>query len=490
MKINVQIVTKENMEYYNCESGAIQEIEFEDYVATVTAAEIGTENLDAAKAQAIAVRSFAVQRGVLKGKVISDSTATAQAFRTSRMGKYPVCIQGARETAGIVLTYNDKVISAVYSASNGGRTVSAEEQWGSAKPYLIAQNDPWDTAVGKKKNGHGVGMSQNGMKYAAKSGISYDKILAFYYPGTKLKANYGESEGDTMAETKAEKVVRLAKERIGYPYVYAALGEECNPRNRKARANKATAHPTIISSCQVLSGKAATCDGCKWKGTQMFDCRGFTWWILNEVGVKISNVGATTQYNTKADWSEQGKIADMPNKVCCVFIYKNGKMDHTGIHIGDGHVIHASVGVREDKIGDKNWEWSHYAIPKGLYDEGGTEDMASLKNGSSGQQVKDLQTMLNALGFDCGKVDGKFGKNTDAAVRKFQNQYGLTVDGIVGAKTYEKIKLLYTSSESDQAPVDDIELKECQALLTELKKQILALQAQANALQERINNIK
>lgn len=489
MKINVQIVTKENMEYYNCESGAIQKIDFEDYVATVTAAEIGTENLDAAKAQAIAVRSFAVQRGVLKGKAISDSTATAQAFRTSRMGKYPVCIQGARETEGIVLTYNDKVISAVYSASNGGRTVSAEEQWGSAKPYLIAQNDQWDAAVGKRKNGHGVGMSQNGMKYAAKNGIPYDKILAFYYPGTKLKTNYGE--GDTMTETKAEKAIRIAKSCIGYPYVYAALGEECNPKNRKARANKAASHPTIISSCQVLSGKAATCDGCKWQGTRMFDCRGFTWWVLNQVGVKISNVGATTQYNTKADWSEQGKITNMPNKVCCVFVYKDGKMAHTGLHIGDGKIIQAGVGVQEVDVKDKVWGWTHYAIPKGLYDNlEETEDMASLKSGSSGQQVKDLQTMLNALGFDCGKVDGKFGKNTDAAVRKFQNQYGLTVDGIVGAKTYEKIKLLYTSSEENQAPVDDIELKECQALLTELKKQVLALQAQVNVLQERINNIK
>lgn len=62
-----------------------------------------------------------------------------------------------------------------------------------------------------------------------------------------------------------------------------------------------------------------------------------------------------------------------------------------------------------------------------------------LKIGSKGQQVKALQRMLYAMGYALGTknpVDGDFGVKTDAAVRAYQKDNGLTVDGIVGAKTW------------------------------------------------------
>lgn len=77
MKIKVKITTQANMKYYGCPSGTIKEIELEDYVACVVASEIGNAPLEACKAQAIVSRSYAVARGVLDGKVISDSSATA-----------------------------------------------------------------------------------------------------------------------------------------------------------------------------------------------------------------------------------------------------------------------------------------------------------------------------------------------------------------------------------------------------------------------------
>jgi len=44
----------------------------------------------------------------------------------------------AEETMGQILTYNGKPISAVYSHSNGGRTRSSKEVWGTEYPYLIS----------------------------------------------------------------------------------------------------------------------------------------------------------------------------------------------------------------------------------------------------------------------------------------------------------------------------------------------------------------
>lgn len=63
--------------------------------------------------------------------------------------------------------------------------------------------------------------------------------------------------------------------------------------------------------------------------------------------------------------------------------------------------------------------------------------MKTLKNGSKGTQVKVLQWLLNhTTNHTCGTVDGIFGTKTLTAVRAYQAEKGLTVDGIVGKATW------------------------------------------------------
>jgi N-acetylmuramoyl-L-alanine amidase len=52
-----------------------------------------------------------------------------------------------------------------------------------------------------------------------------------------------------------------------------------------------------------------------------------------------------------------------------------------------------------------------------------------------GEDVVALQERLNTLGFAAGRVDGRFGPNTERAVRAFQRAYGLAGDGSVGPET-------------------------------------------------------
>ena len=59
--------------------------------------------------------------------------------------------------------------------------------------------------------------------------------------------------------------------------------------------------------------------------------------------------------------------------------------------------------------------------------------------GSRGDAVRKLQELLNALGYDCGSVDGIFGSKTKAAVLAFQKANGLAADGIVGPLTWAKL---------------------------------------------------
>ncbi len=62
-----------------------------------------------------------------------------------------------------------------------------------------------------------------------------------------------------------------------------------------------------------------------------------------------------------------------------------------------------------------------------------------LNFGDSGDKVKALQVRLASLGYYTGKLDGKFGKGTQEAVKLFQARNGLAVDGKVGARTQLKL---------------------------------------------------
>jgi len=59
-----------------------------------------------------------------------------------------------------------------------------------------------------------------------------------------------------------------------------------------------------------------------------------------------------------------------------------------------------------------------------------------LKKGSTGQPVRDFQQGLKDLGYDPGPVDGTFGAKTEAAVKAFQGDRGITADGVVGPITW------------------------------------------------------
>lgn len=63
----------------------------------------------------------------------------------------------------------------------------------------------------------------------------------------------------------------------------------------------------------------------------------------------------------------------------------------------------------------------------------------TLRRGDKGEQVVHLQEWLNALGSTL-EADGIFGAATQTAVKSFQRQHGLAVDGIVGAKTWAALE--------------------------------------------------
>lgn len=66
----------------------------------------------------------------------------------------------------------------------------------------------------------------------------------------------------------------------------------------------------------------------------------------------------------------------------------------------------------------------------------------TLKYGSTGSRVTELQTNLKTLGYYTGTLDGKFGAGTKRAVVAFQSANNLTPDGLAGAQTLALLKTL------------------------------------------------
>ncbi len=65
-----------------------------------------------------------------------------------------------------------------------------------------------------------------------------------------------------------------------------------------------------------------------------------------------------------------------------------------------------------------------------------TTSRPTVRRGSKGEAVKDLQRILNAIDFGPINVDGDFGAKTEESVKAFQAATDLVADGIVGPKTW------------------------------------------------------
>lgn len=80
--------------------------------------------------------------------------------------------------------------------------------------------------------------------------------------------------------------------------------------------------------------------------------------------------------------------------------------------------------------------------PTGSSSSGTSTTSSSLKSGSKGTEVKNLQQRLKDLGYYTGSVDGSYGSGTASAVKAFQAANNLTADGVAGNKT---LTTLYSS---------------------------------------------
>ena len=91
--------------------------------------------------------------------------------------------------------------------------------------------------------------------------------------------------------------------------------------------------------------------------------------------------------------------------------------------------------------------------------QSGDDSVSTLsKMGSRGDEVRRIQQKLKNWGYYTGSVYGIYGSQTQNAVRKFQRDNGLTVDGIAGPKTLSYLGISSGSSGSGQYNSNDVYL--------------------------------
>ncbi len=119
------------------------QLPLEDYLKGVVPFEVfPTWDLEALKAQALAARTYAVSN-IHKGM---DDTIGFQVYGGFSWNKNTT--KAVEETKGEVITYNNHLIDAFYSASNGGKTESNANVWGGkAMSYFPIKEDPYDPVV-------------------------------------------------------------------------------------------------------------------------------------------------------------------------------------------------------------------------------------------------------------------------------------------------------------------------------------------------------
>jgi stage II sporulation protein D len=127
---------------------AVNLVDLESYLYSVVGSEaIATWPLEALKAQAVAARTYALNKSATASNRFYDLDTTVQTQVYKGLDtEYTSTHEAVKQTSGQILTYNGKAILAVFHSSSGGHTENVEDVWSSALPYLRGVVDYDQTA--------------------------------------------------------------------------------------------------------------------------------------------------------------------------------------------------------------------------------------------------------------------------------------------------------------------------------------------------------
>ena len=248
-------------------------------------------------------------------------------------------------------------------------------------------------------------------------------------------------------------LAEYALAQLGRPYWWGCFGQVASAA---LYAQKKKQYPAYYTAADFASQY----------GQRVHDCvgliKGYLW---------CDSPDGPPSYNAAQDVAVEGlykvcgrkggisTLPEMPG--VCVFM---ANMGHVGVYIGGGEVVEAmghAYGVVKTRLSGRGWAywgmpgWIEYgaeepsqsaaqtALPEGEPREADFKlSFRILREGCAGEDVKALQLMLKARGYQCGNygtngdgADGDFGAATKTKLISYQSAAGLAPDGEAGPKT-------------------------------------------------------
>jgi peptidoglycan hydrolase-like protein with peptidoglycan-binding domain len=261
-----------------------------------------------------------------------------------------------------------------------------------------------------------------------------------------------------MALTKRELIVNKALEKAptvigGDPdnkymragYVMGATGWICTQARLDAQAKAYSDYASMIRKY-----------GPQWLNMPCYDCAQLERVAAKAAGYALVS-GANSQKNMPGAWEDEGPISSLPSdsRGLALFVIDPAtkRAKHVAVCLGDGTEVEArghKYGVVRRRMQDTSFTiWKKLTgldsdsatpiiVPLPVYDSP-AYSKPTLKLGTKGGYVAEMQTALVTHGNTALKPDGIFGPKTLIALKTFQGLNGLTVDGICGPKTWAQL---------------------------------------------------
>lgn len=176
-----------------------------------------------------------------------------------------------------------------------------------------------------------------------------------------------------------DKAAAFALSKVGQGYIYGAKGQTCT---KNFREQQAAQYP---DQAKTILGA-----GAKWDGKPVWDCAQLTRYAAKADGITLPS-GATSQWR-KGPWVQTGTVDTLPpNRTVFLFRQASGRMQHTGVALGNGTCVHArgtAYGVVQQPV--SAYGWTHWASPW-------QETEITLQ--TLAEQIRQLQARLDKAGL-------------------------------------------------------------------------------------------
>lgn len=172
-------------------------------------------------------------------------------------------------------------------------------------------------------------------------------------------------------------------------------------------------------------------------------CSIFANWVALQANLEMSN-----KANARS-WLNVGKKTNWPQPGDVVVFWRESRSSwkgHVGFFIGytkSGKSIYCIGGNQDDEVNIQTFPLDKILEFRSLTDnlpETLQIPTGYLRKGDSSENVKLLQKILIVLNHLTGSADGVFGPKTETALRAFQTENNITVDGIYGSESRQAME--------------------------------------------------